>query len=790
MAACHRPSLLLRRRRSIPAASSLLVLLRRQPFASSPSPPSPPSPASSKPPALSARLAFVFDQLDAIDRSRSSDISARDAALRRIQSWRRPPPPPEAPPLEAEPGPGPGTDEPKKEVDAVEAAAAGDEVARMSMEEVLRREVELVHPWPEWIELMERLAQQRYFDLGRASGADEASMAAAVPMDLSEVSEEAGFDFSRDWTTVKNACMNFGRDRFDILKSLPRKDLQILVGHGCPSMDAKALFSAKLIRKLVHLDEGDVCSSCNLRNVCSKGYILTRKEDEARTLDVMRILLIYGFDHIKGTVENKPLLKIKSLKTVIRKLIHEIVKLSAVPIDPNLPPPVIRKPPPKVKQPPPPPKKRVGRDDVEMKKGDWLCPKCDFMNFAKNNICLQCDAKRPKRQLLPGEWECPRCNFLNYRRNMSCFHCEHDRPADEYSKGQMEAKQSALRKRLERPPRKSDVSSSWNFDFDDNESDGADVAAFEFADSSKARESSSMDNISFRDSARGSEGEEFRMAETMSRGRDNKFSERDSLPSSRVGFDDFDDEEDDIDSYELDLSKGSQTGGVSRMSYSDLENGSDSEGFDEFDSSRKSRYAAKDDIAASSDEDEFKDHPSLRSSHLADSWHQTRGQSGSNNYRRASFGSESDDGINSDLDKDIDKGFRSKRSRSQGNPDRAAVRHNALAYSDDEPFPDDMDSGMVDQFWSRRSKSSTSISDNFRGRSRNLNDRQSRGDRYSRTKRDEQFDGFDVCHGQQVSDRSRRFRGNQLDNGSRGSQRNVRRNWDRSGDFDSRHSDF
>jgi hypothetical protein len=37
-------------------------------------------------------------------------------------------------------------------------------------------------------------------------------------MDLLEVSEDAGFDFSRDWTTVKNACMNFGRDRFDILK--------------------------------------------------------------------------------------------------------------------------------------------------------------------------------------------------------------------------------------------------------------------------------------------------------------------------------------------------------------------------------------------------------------------------------------------------------------------------------------------------------------------------------------------------------------------------------------------
>jgi hypothetical protein len=89
------PSLLLRRRRPI-AAPSLLRLLIRRSFASSPSnPPSPSAanPASSKPPALSARLTFVFDQLDALDRSRSSDLSARDAALRRIQSWRRPPPP-------------------------------------------------------------------------------------------------------------------------------------------------------------------------------------------------------------------------------------------------------------------------------------------------------------------------------------------------------------------------------------------------------------------------------------------------------------------------------------------------------------------------------------------------------------------------------------------------------------------------------------------------------------------------------------------------------------------------
>lgn len=117
-----------------------------------------------------------------------------------------------------------------------------------------------------------------------------------------------------------------------------------------------------------------VCSNCSLRSSCERAYLLTNKEDEARTIDVMRVLLAYGFDPINGSV-NKSLWKQKSVKTVVRKVLHEVVKLSAVPIDPNLPPPVIKRPPPKAKQPPPPPRKRVGRDDIAMKKGDWLCPK-------------------------------------------------------------------------------------------------------------------------------------------------------------------------------------------------------------------------------------------------------------------------------------------------------------------------------------------------------------------------------------------------------------------------------
>ncbi|KAK0599673.1 hypothetical protein LWI29_007501 [Acer saccharum] len=77
---------------------------------------------------------------------------------------------------------------------------------------------------------MERLVKQNYFDHGRK---DEDKI-------------------------VQTACLNFGKDRFDIWRPLSRQDIQILVGYGCPSADKKVVFSAKLLRKHVHLDEGDV----------------------------------------------------------------------------------------------------------------------------------------------------------------------------------------------------------------------------------------------------------------------------------------------------------------------------------------------------------------------------------------------------------------------------------------------------------------------------------------------------------------------------------------------------
>lgn len=489
-------------------------------------------------------MSFVFEKIDAIERERSQ----KDETLQRIRAWRESKKQPST--ITTESGPAESADSEQHLLHGNESKGVSDSLLSS------KREVELSHPWPEWVELMERLVQQNYFDHRRK---DEDKMLENSGFSLSEMVEEDGFDFTRDLKTVLNAVLNFGSDRFDILRSLSRQDLQVLVGHGCPSTDKRVVFSSKLLRKHVNLDEGDVCSSCSLRNSCEKAYLLTNKEEEARTIDVMRVLMTYAFGAINGSVANESLLKMKSLKVSIRKLLHEVVKLSAVPIDPNLPPPVIKRPPPKVKQPPPPPKKRVGRDDIEMKKGDWLCQKCDFMNFAKNTMCLQCDAKRPKRQLLPGEWECPQCNFLNYRRNVVCFHCEHKRPQDEFMESQMRERQRGPRT-MEKVPSRREVSDAWNFDFDDNESDGADVASFEYADSKKLNQDFTPD--------RGWEQDRY-----YNSGRPAGLHEKDGpeADSSRrgTGFNDFDDEDDDIENYEVDNQNEEQK--VPRVDLSELE---------------------------------------------------------------------------------------------------------------------------------------------------------------------------------------------------------------------------
>ncbi|KAK4273457.1 hypothetical protein QN277_021854 [Acacia crassicarpa] len=626
-----------------------------------------------KPSSLSARLSFVFDQIDAIEKERDQ----KHQTLQRIRAWR------ESKKTQLPPNDTNGTQSeivsaanvnPNPTVTGLPESKLEATREEEKREELAKKDLEVVHPWPEWIELMERLVQQNYFDHRRR---DEDKLVQDLGFDPAEVADDAGFDFTKDFKSVQTACLNFGKDRFDILRSLSRHDIQILVGFGCPTADKKVVFSAKLLRKHVHLDEGDVCSSCSLRISCERAYLLTNKEDEARTIDVMRVLSTFGFDPVNGSSITKSLLKQKSVKTVVRKLLHEVVKLSSVPIDPNLPPPVIKKPPPKVKQPPPPPRKRVGRDDVEMKKGDWLCPKCDFMNFAKNTVCLQCDAKRPKRQLLPGEWECPECNFLNYRRNMVCFHCECKRPPDEFLERKIQDKQHTSKPRVDKMSSLQGVSNAWNFDFDDAESDGADVAAFEYADARAIDEDFPSDPLAQHGNF-GRRVGEFEKTDRVQGSHDGEYSNP-SLNRPGLGFDDFEDE-DDIDSFELETHNNSARVKASEGDFSEFEDSSDelrpvhsnfkSGRFNGPEQKGKGRVLTKKSSFDSDDDDLNFDmeeqrsiHSKFKSSRVSGAAGKGKGKGkGKGPAKKLSFGSDSDEDFAGGLYSDEDEAYTSRRN--------------------------------------------------------------------------------------------------------------------------------
>ncbi|KAF3951332.1 hypothetical protein CMV_022999 [Castanea mollissima] len=205
-------SLLLLRRLSLssqnpkpPLPFSLL-----KPFSSSSSSSDPPSPP--KPSSLSARLSFVFDQIDTIEKQQQSLLSQKDQTLQRIRAWRQS----RNPQVDHPPHP---QSQLGLEIDSSSGNAdLGLEVANEKVKKKEGMVVEVVHPWPEWIELMERLVGQNYFDHRRK---DEDRMVKELGLDASETvaveDEDLGIDF-KDFKAVHTACVNFGKDRFDILR--------------------------------------------------------------------------------------------------------------------------------------------------------------------------------------------------------------------------------------------------------------------------------------------------------------------------------------------------------------------------------------------------------------------------------------------------------------------------------------------------------------------------------------------------------------------------------------------
>ncbi|KAK5842394.1 zinc finger protein VAR3, chloroplastic-like [Gossypium arboreum] len=350
--------------------------------------------------------------------------------------------------------------------------------------------VQISHPWQEWVDLMECLLRRGYFD-GDGNPFENGQLG------------------SKEANSIRTACLNFARDRFSLIRYFSRKDIQIIVGCGCPSLDRKVVNSGKRLRAHVGIDEGNVCSSCKLRGSCDRAYVKAREDQGGRTVDVMRILLTYGLDSITSSVENKPCQN-KSVKESVRTLLKEMVDYGSKDQQADMPNAAPSRGDASlhdhsstqghIKFPMKPgdwlcPKcnflnfarnikclhcdglfeerlrqMREDQDHLPLKKGDWICERCNFLNFAKNTRCLQCKENPPKRHLNPGEWECESCNYINFRRNMVCLKCDHKRPKVPNASGTCTGEfEGTIGKSTRRDRKQSKDSDRWRFVHEDNE---------------------------------------------------------------------------------------------------------------------------------------------------------------------------------------------------------------------------------------------------------------------------------------------------------------------------------
>lgn len=66
------------------------------------------------------------------------------------------------------------------------------------------------HPWPEWERFVEKLKDEGYFD--------KAPSAITVDDDAGDGGSATAADATTELNSLKNACLEFARERFDILR--------------------------------------------------------------------------------------------------------------------------------------------------------------------------------------------------------------------------------------------------------------------------------------------------------------------------------------------------------------------------------------------------------------------------------------------------------------------------------------------------------------------------------------------------------------------------------------------
>ncbi|XP_077241185.1 zinc finger protein VAR3, chloroplastic-like [Tasmannia lanceolata] len=253
------------------------------------------------------------------------------------------------------------------------------------------------HPWPEWSKLLDNLRSGGYFDRE------------IPPEGSGDINGDDAFllfeDLSEEFVRSANACLSFASDRSDLLRLLSKKDIEIVVENGAPFLFKNTMNSAKRLRSFLGSNGSDVMEF-----------------GRACTIDVMQFLLSYTYNPLVASGQNN-LQNRELVEASVRNLLRELVDLSRTVRKSGHLESSPRQIAARYEQSPRP----LGQN-IEMKRGDWICSKCSFMNFARNMKCLECDEEQPKRLLTGGEWECPQCDFYNYGRNTVCIRCDCRRP--------------------------------------------------------------------------------------------------------------------------------------------------------------------------------------------------------------------------------------------------------------------------------------------------------------------------------------------------------------------------
>ncbi|KAL6969998.1 hypothetical protein U1Q18_029707 [Sarracenia purpurea var. burkii] len=215
------------------------------------------------------------------------------------------------------------------------------------------RKVQVSHPWPEWVKLMEQLLRNGYFE------------------DVGNPFRKGELD-AKDVNRIRTACLNFARERIYLIRYFSTNDIQVIAGSGCPVIDRKVVNSGKRLRAHVGIDERNVCSSCTLRGNCERAYVKARNDEDGRTVDVMRLLLTYGLHPLSGMVENKPCLN-KLVKGSVRRLLNQMVGHGMKELNSDLPIGTFTKSNPALQE--SSTHQGKGHITVSIKRGDWICSK-------------------------------------------------------------------------------------------------------------------------------------------------------------------------------------------------------------------------------------------------------------------------------------------------------------------------------------------------------------------------------------------------------------------------------